>query len=197
MDCSPPGSSVHGISQARILEWVAISSSSIFLTQGSNLPLLLGRWILYHWVTWKALRERYVWCLVAQSCLTLWDPMDCSWSGSSVLGNSPQKNTGMGWHALLQGLFLTQEWNQGLPRCRRILYQVSHQGSPLNNKFGNHKDVQWSLYQWHYSQWTLVTVGTALLVLIACARCSRCSPGSFPLQHSHQRPETMPAWSVH
>ena len=26
MDCSPPGSSVHGISQARILEWVAISS---------------------------------------------------------------------------------------------------------------------------------------------------------------------------
>ena len=27
MDCSPPGSSVHGISQARILEWVAISSS--------------------------------------------------------------------------------------------------------------------------------------------------------------------------
>ena len=27
MDCSPPGSSVHGISQARILEWVAISST--------------------------------------------------------------------------------------------------------------------------------------------------------------------------
>ena len=27
VDCSPPGSSVHGISQARILEWVAISSS--------------------------------------------------------------------------------------------------------------------------------------------------------------------------
>ena len=42
MDCSPPGSSIHGILQARILEWVAI------LTQGSNLPLLLGRRILYH-----------------------------------------------------------------------------------------------------------------------------------------------------
>ena len=37
MDCSPLGSSVHGIFQARILEWVAISS---FLTQGSN-PCLL------------------------------------------------------------------------------------------------------------------------------------------------------------
>ena len=37
MDCSPPGSSVHGILQARILEWVAISfSGGIFLTQESN-----------------------------------------------------------------------------------------------------------------------------------------------------------------
>ena len=41
MDCSPPGSSVHGILQARILEWVAISfSKGIFLTQGSNPSLL-------------------------------------------------------------------------------------------------------------------------------------------------------------
>ena len=37
MDCSPPGSSVYGILQARILEWVTIS---IFLTQGSNSRLL-------------------------------------------------------------------------------------------------------------------------------------------------------------
>ena len=37
VDCSPPGCSVHGILQARILEWVAISfSRGIFLTQGSN-----------------------------------------------------------------------------------------------------------------------------------------------------------------
>ena len=41
MDCSPPGFSVHGISQARILEWVAISfSRGFFPTQGSNLHLL-------------------------------------------------------------------------------------------------------------------------------------------------------------
>ena len=46
MDCSLPDSSVHGISQARILEWVAISfSRGIFLTQGLN-PCLLAplRW---------------------------------------------------------------------------------------------------------------------------------------------------------
>ena len=42
MDCNLPGSSVHGISQARILEWVAISfSRGIFPTQGSNPSLLL------------------------------------------------------------------------------------------------------------------------------------------------------------
>ena len=41
MECSLPGFSVHGILQARILEWVAISSSrGIFPTQGSNQVLL-------------------------------------------------------------------------------------------------------------------------------------------------------------
>ena len=39
MDCSLPGSSVHGILQARMLEWIAISSSFL-LTQGSNSHLL-------------------------------------------------------------------------------------------------------------------------------------------------------------
>ena len=47
MDCSPPGSSVHGILQARILEWVAILSPGIFPTQGSNPGLPHCRWILY------------------------------------------------------------------------------------------------------------------------------------------------------
>ena len=41
MDCSPPGSSVHGILQTRKLEWVAmLSSRGIFPTQGSNPHLL-------------------------------------------------------------------------------------------------------------------------------------------------------------
>ena len=49
MDCSPPGSSVLGILQARILEWVAIALfQGIFLTQELNLCLLHHRWILYH-----------------------------------------------------------------------------------------------------------------------------------------------------
>ena len=49
MDCTIPGSSVHGISQARILEWAAISfSKGIFLTQGSNPRLLHCRQIPHH-----------------------------------------------------------------------------------------------------------------------------------------------------
>ena len=68
-------------------------------------------------------------CLVAQSCLTLCDPMDCSPPGSSVHGDSPGKNTGVGCHALLQGIFPTQGLNPGLPHYRWILYHMSHQGS--------------------------------------------------------------------
>ena len=42
-------------------------------------------------------------CLVAQLCLTLCNPMEYSLPGSSVHGDSPGKNTGVGCHALLQG----------------------------------------------------------------------------------------------
>ena len=56
--------------------------------------------------------------------------MDCSPPGASVHGDSPGKNTGVGCHALLQGTFLTQGSNPGLLHCRRILYRLSHQGSP-------------------------------------------------------------------
>ena len=44
-------------------------------------------------------------CLVAQSCPTLCDPMDCSPPGSSVHGDSSGKNTGVDCQALLQGIF--------------------------------------------------------------------------------------------
>ena len=59
--------------------------------------------------------------LVTQLCLTLCDPMDYSPPGSSVHGDSPGKNTGVGCHALLQGIFPTQGLNPGLPHCRQNL----------------------------------------------------------------------------
>ena len=48
-------------------------------------------------------------CLVAQSCPTLCDPLDCSPPSSSVHDDSSGKNTGIGYRALLQGTFQTQE----------------------------------------------------------------------------------------
>ena len=65
-----------------------------------------------------------------QSCLTLSDPMYHCPPGSSVHGDSLGKNTGVGCHALLHGIFLTQGSNQRLLHCRLILYQLSHQGGP-------------------------------------------------------------------
>ena len=67
MDCSLPGSSVHGIFQARVLEWVAIAFSDFIPKDTYRLKV-------------RSESE------VAQSCPTLSDPMDCSPPGSSVHG---------------------------------------------------------------------------------------------------------------
>ena len=70
--------------------------------------------------------------LVAQLCLTLWDPLDYSLSGSSVHEIFQARNTGVGCHLLLQGIFLTQESNLHflcLLHCRQILYPLSHRES--------------------------------------------------------------------
>ena len=65
-------------------------------------------------------------CLVTQWYLVLCNPMDCNPSGSSVHGDSPGKNTGVGYHTLLQGIFPAQGSNPGLLHCRQILYCLSH-----------------------------------------------------------------------
>ena len=69
-------------------------------------------------------------CLVAQWCPTLCEPMNCSTPDSSVHGDSPGKNTGVGCYVLLQRIFPTQRLNPGFLHCRWILYHLSHQGSP-------------------------------------------------------------------
>ena len=106
MDCSPPDSSVHGIFQARVLEWGAIAFSQ---HRASDDYILTLRYVLY---------------LVAQSCPTLCNPRDCSLPDTSVHGDSPGKNTRVGDLSLLQGIFPTQGSNPGLPHCRQILYQL-------------------------------------------------------------------------
>ena len=60
--------------------------------------------------------------LVSQSCLTLCGPMDCN---PPVHGDYLGKNTGVGCHALLQGIFPTQGSSPGLLHCRQILHCLS------------------------------------------------------------------------
>ena len=65
---------------------------------------------------------------VAQSCLTLCNPVDCSLPAPPSM-DFPAKSTGMGCHFVLQRIFSTQGSNPVLPHCRQALYHLSHQGS--------------------------------------------------------------------
>ena len=89
-------------------------------------------------------------CLVAQSCPTLCDPMDCSsLPSSSVHGDSPGKNSEVGCHFLLQGIFPTQGLKPGLLHCRQILSCLSHQGNLrclVETIFKNHLDLIFLLW---------------------------------------------------
>ena len=92
MDCSLPGSSIHGIFQARVLEWGAIAFSRGSSQPRDQIPRLL---CLLHWQADSlslALPGNPICllfcccCSVTQSCPTLCDPMDCSLPGSSIHG---------------------------------------------------------------------------------------------------------------
>jgi len=72
--------------------------------------------------------------------------MDCSLPGSSVHGDSPGMNCGMGCHALLQGIFPTQGSNPGLSHCRQILYYLSQQTQKLYTIDTKYKiDIAWRI----------------------------------------------------
>ena len=64
--------------------------------------------------------------LVAQLCLTLCDPVDCSPPGSSAYGISQARVLRGSCHSLLQGIFPTQGSNLGLLHPRQILYHLSY-----------------------------------------------------------------------
>ena len=100
MDCSLPGSSVHGILQARILEWAAIPFSGDLPVPGIEHMSLTSAAAADSFFTttttqeaWadallKALKKGKV--LVTQLCLILCDPMDCNPPGSPAMKFSRQ-----------------------------------------------------------------------------------------------------------
>ena len=151
---------VHGILQARILEWVAFpfptgSSQPRDRTQVSD----IAGGFFTSWAT----REAQIWqgqlkdlSYAYQNALRVFKSMICNkgstrresesrWVVSDSLWphglyipwNSLGRNTGVGSLSLLQGIVPTQGSNPGFPNCRQILYQLSHKGSPHINLF-NH-----------------------------------------------------------
>ena len=73
---------------------------------------------------------------VPQSCLNLFDPIDCPW-------NSPSQNSGVGSFPLLQGIFPTQGLNLRLPHCRQILYQLLPDSLLQKTGVGSLSLLQW------------------------------------------------------
>ena len=155
MDYSPPGSSVHGILQARILEGVAI-----FFSRGSSRPSdrtcisFIGRQIFFFLPL--SYQEAPKMSLNRESCPVVSDSLQLHglyspWNspGQNTGGDFPTqgsnpgwptlqmeslpaeppgkpKNTGVDSLTLLQWIFVTQELNQNLLHCRQILYQLSY-----------------------------------------------------------------------
>ena len=164
MDCSPPGFSVHGVLQARIPEWVAIP----FCRESSQprgqtcISCIAGRF--YHWATiivilcyfqvYNTVIQSFCrfssvqFSSVAQSCLTLWDPMNRSTPGLPVHHHLPEfTQTHVHWvsnaiqpsHPLLspslpafnlsqsQGLF--QGVSSSYQVAKEFQFQLQHQSS--------------------------------------------------------------------
>ena len=117
MGCRLPGSSVHGIFQARVLEWAAISlvsciTSSCLSSAWVNSSLTIRctpKWKWSRSVVSSSLRPHR---LQPTRLLCLWD--------------FPGNSTGVDCHFFLQGIFPTQGSNPGILHCRQMLYCLSY-----------------------------------------------------------------------
>ena len=112
-------------------------------------------------------------CLVTQSCPSLCDPMDYSPTGSFVLGNSSGKNTDVGCHALLQGIFPTQGLNPGLLHCRWIIYHLSHREA---------QNWRFSSVQSHSCVWLFATPWIAARQASLSITNSQSPPKPLPIE---------------
>ena len=139
MDCSLLGSSVNGISQARMLEWVAISSSRGSSTHRNQTRVscisCTGRWILYHWAIWEAWASGTGWdSKMYKTYPTLtscpvggqtWKMLSGSikWSKKQKLTNK-QMNKSLGyqiWKFLFRPQLFAQSWRTALVKMIMLL----------------------------------------------------------------------------
>ena len=126
MDCSLPGSSIHGIFQARVLEWVAISfsiSHTLYCNGNTAYRNRFKRILIVH--------IHVPHCTSSLSCVRLFV---IPWT----VAHQAPLSMGIFQARILEWVSMTssrrssptQRLNPGLPHCRPILYHLSHQGSP-------------------------------------------------------------------
>ena len=117
---------VHGVAKSRtqLSDWTELKTSGWNLCNCIPTIVPTNVFSIVAYFISNSTHKPLCWALLSCSVVS------CSPSGSSVHGDSPGKNTGVDCHALLQGIFLTQESNWGLLHCKQILYQLSYQGCP-------------------------------------------------------------------
>ena len=153
-----PRTVVHGILQARILEWVAFPFSKessqprdqtqVSCMQADSLPAELSGNKHYPYSFTKVIRlgardGGWVWRHCASSCISTWGTVTHAmllftaqlcltlWDPMHCSPwNSPGQNTGVDSLSLLQGSFPTQGLNLGFSHCRWIIYQLSYKRIP-------------------------------------------------------------------
>ena len=167
MDCSLLGSSVHGIFQARILEWVAISYSREGILQNQDQTHIssiscTGRQILYHWATWEA--SYITWCAIHDFCHYAFDFMVRILSFRTVC-----------WPQVLMGSRQVEEW---WPEHHWGWGWDRGMGVPIGNGDTAQK------WDTHFPDQTFSSVTQLCPTL--CDPMDRSSPG-FPVHH--QLPE--------
>ena len=102
-----------------------IRPHNIRIQQAIHIDILIFKkfLLIYFWLHWIFIAAHSS----SESCSVVFDSLRPH--GLYSPWNSPGQNTGVGSLSLLQEMFPTQGWNPGLPHCRRILHQLSHQGS--------------------------------------------------------------------
>ena len=139
LDCSPPGSSVHGSFQARNPGMGChFLLQGIFPTQGSNLRLLCllhCRWILYQLCHWGCPSILYIVSVVKVKVAQLYPELSLCNPRACTVHRILQARV-LEWVAIpfSRGSSQPRDFNPGLSHCRQILYQLSHQRSPAHER---------------------------------------------------------------